>query len=141
MTPQARAGTIGLTGDLGVFTDPAWSQVENRPAVVLYDQVPAGIGFSQKLFELHDELLEKALQLVQECPCLDGCPSCVGPAGENGVGGKQETLSILNILTGEKTPETQYIEKYDQEISAYLSEQTLEKLNLMQIVTWQRRWV
>jgi hypothetical protein len=33
----------------------------------------------------------------------------------------------------EKIPETQYIEKYDQEISAYLSEQTLEKLNSMHV--------
>jgi hypothetical protein len=31
----------------------------------------------------------------------------------------------------EKIPETQYIEKYDQKISAYLSEQIIEKLNLM----------
>lgn len=92
--------------DLGIFADPRAGFAGNLPVVALFDQVPAGIGFSQKLFELHAELLVKALQLVQECPCLDGCPSCVGPAGENGVGGKQETLSILNILTGEKTPET-----------------------------------
>ena len=39
-----------------------------------------------------------------------------------------QTISTVNVV---KTPETQYIEKYDQEISAYLSEQTLEKLNLM----------
>lgn len=39
-----------------------------------------------------------------------------------------QTIATVNM---EKTPETQYIEKYDQEISAYLSEQTLEKLNLL----------
>jgi DEAD/DEAH box helicase domain-containing protein len=66
--------------------------------VVLYDQVPAGIGFSQKLFEIHTELLRRALELVEECECEDGCPSCVGPAGENGVGGKQETIAILEQL-------------------------------------------
>jgi DEAD/DEAH box helicase domain-containing protein len=67
--------------------------------VVLYDQVPAGIGFSQKLFEIHEELLARALELVSECPCEDGCPSCVGPAGENGIGGKQETIEILKAIT------------------------------------------
>jgi DEAD/DEAH box helicase domain-containing protein len=87
------------SADLGMFTDPRAAFAENMPTVVLYDQVPAGIGFSQKLFEMHTDLLARALELVQDCPCLDGCPSCVGPAGENGVGGKQETLAILNRMT------------------------------------------
>jgi ATP-dependent helicase YprA (DUF1998 family) len=52
-------------------------------------------GFCKKLFVLHGELMKPALELVQECECLDGCPSCVGPGGENGVGSKAETLEIL----------------------------------------------
>jgi DEAD/DEAH box helicase domain-containing protein len=84
-------------GDLGVYTDTS-STVFGNPSVVLYDQIPAGIGFSQKLFEIHSELLRRALELVEECECEDGCPSCVGPAGENGVGGKQEALAILKLL-------------------------------------------
>ena len=83
--------------DLGITTDPS-SSVFGHPSVVLYDQVPAGIGFSQKLFEIHADLLKRALELVEECECDEGCPSCVGPAGENGVGGKQETLAILKLL-------------------------------------------
>jgi len=35
---------------------------------------------------------------VSQCECEDGCPSCVGPGGENGYGGKAETLAILNDL-------------------------------------------
>ncbi len=84
--------------DLGVFSDPAWSAAEGMPSVVLYDQVPAGIGFSQKLYEMQDTLLQSALQLVSECGCDDGCPSCVGPGGENGSGGKKETMAILREL-------------------------------------------
>jgi DEAD/DEAH box helicase domain-containing protein len=87
------------TRDLGVHTDPAGA-IHGQPSIVLYDLVPAGIGFSQKLFEIHDELIRRALELVSECPCPDGCPSCVGPGGENGVGGKQEALAILGELTG-----------------------------------------
>jgi DEAD/DEAH box helicase domain-containing protein len=86
------------TRDLGVHTDPAWSAADGQPSVVLYDLVPAGIGFSQKLFEIHDELTQRALELVNECPCEDGCPSCVGPGGENGLGGKAETLAILKAI-------------------------------------------
>lgn len=85
-------------GDLGVFAEPAWAAVNGQPSVVLYDLVPAGIGFSEKLFELHDELIRRAHELVSECACEDGCPSCVGPGGENGYGGKQETLAILEQL-------------------------------------------
>jgi DEAD/DEAH box helicase domain-containing protein len=85
--------------DLGAHTDPAWQPANHLPAVVLYDLIPAGIGFSQKLFEIHDELIQRALELVSVCPCADGCPSCVGPGGENGAGGKIETLEILKELT------------------------------------------
>ena len=84
--------------DLGTLADPAWKPANGQPSVVLYDLVPAGIGFSQKLFEIHDELIQRALELVSECECEDGCPSCVGPGGENGVGGKVETLEILKEL-------------------------------------------
>jgi DEAD/DEAH box helicase domain-containing protein len=90
-------------GDLGLHFDPQADFAEGQPAVVLYDLVPAGIGFSQKLFEIHAELLQKGLELVQECPCEDGCPSCVGPAGENGVGGKAETLALLRELIRKDT--------------------------------------
>lgn len=86
------------SGDLGVHSDPQANFAGGQPAIVLYDLVPAGIGFSQKLFEMHTGLLAQALELVQECPCEDGCPSCVGPAGENGVGGKTETLALLRAL-------------------------------------------
>ncbi|HUI89985.1 MAG TPA: DEAD/DEAH box helicase [Anaerolineales bacterium] len=83
--------------DLGVHTDAAGT-ILAHPAIVIYDQVPAGIGFSQKLFEIHDELMARTLELVSECGCEDGCPSCVGPGGENGYGGKQETIAILKEL-------------------------------------------
>ena len=85
-------------GDLGTHIEPVGTSDFPQPAVVLYDLVPAGIGFSQKLYELHDDLIRSALELVQECACVDGCPSCVGPGGENGMGGKQETIAVLKEL-------------------------------------------
>jgi DEAD/DEAH box helicase domain-containing protein len=84
--------------DLGVHFDPKSPLAEGQPAVVIYDQVPAGIGFSERLFELHDELMARAYELVLACECTDGCPSCVGPAGEGGIGGKRETLALLEAL-------------------------------------------
>jgi len=84
--------------DLGVHADPQSPLSEGRPSVVIYDLVPAGIGLSERLFELHDELIARARDLVAACECADGCPSCVGPAGENGLGGRQEALALLEAL-------------------------------------------
>jgi DEAD/DEAH box helicase domain-containing protein len=81
-----------------VHSDPQSPLADGQPTVVLYDQVPAGVGFSQRLYELHDELMYRASELVTNCDCSDGCPSCVGPGGENGAGGKKETLAILKAL-------------------------------------------
>ncbi len=85
-------------GDLGTHIEPLQSETFPQPSVVLYDLVPAGIGFSEKLFEMHSEILARARELVRDCACEDGCPSCVGPGGENGLGGKTETMAILNLL-------------------------------------------
>jgi DEAD/DEAH box helicase domain-containing protein len=84
--------------DLGSHIEPAESTVFGPPSIVLYDLIPAGIGFSQKLFEIHNEMMARGLELVSQCICADGCPSCVGPGGENGMGGKAEALAILKEL-------------------------------------------
>lgn len=91
-------------GDVGIHSDPQSPLADGQPAVVIYDQVPAGIGFSKRLFELHDELMARAYELVAACECADGCPSCVGPAGAEGLGGKRETLAILEALSTNRRP-------------------------------------
>lgn len=68
------------------------------PTVVIYERTAAGVGFSQKLFELHDDLLASALELVTDCRCKDGCPACVGPPGEIGPDTKVTTRKLLSYL-------------------------------------------
>lgn len=108
-TRSALAGLSYLLGNLAplyLMCDPAdvrvtaeiRSPLTKAPTVVLYETVPAGVGFSQRLFELHHELLASALELVNSCPCEDGCPACVGPAGESGPDTKQTTQQLLTIL-------------------------------------------
>ncbi|MEN8242797.1 MAG: DEAD/DEAH box helicase [Chloroflexota bacterium] len=92
---------MSAPNDLGVHADAQSKLAEGQPAVVLYEQVPAGVGFSERLFELHDEIMLRTYQLVSDCECQDGCPSCVGPGGEQGAGSKAETLAILKMLVGE----------------------------------------
>ncbi|HPH95927.1 MAG TPA: DEAD/DEAH box helicase [Anaerolineaceae bacterium] len=84
--------------DIGVVSDPQSEITAGQPMVAIYDRVPGGIGLSERLYELHPEWTAQALKAVQDCPCLDGCPACVGPAGENMAGGKKETIAILEKL-------------------------------------------
>ena len=87
--------------DLGLHVDPESPLTEGNPAIVLYDHVPDGIGLSAAIFDLHHTLLKSAADLILGCQCDDGCPSCIGPAGEQGVGGKLETLALIRSLLGE----------------------------------------
>ncbi len=84
--------------DVAVHHDPQSPLAAGQPVVVIYDLVPGGIGFSERLFELHDQLISHAHELVAACACAEGCPSCIGPAGEDGRGGKREALAILEKL-------------------------------------------
>ena len=75
------------------------SKDENyEPNIFLYDNYPGGIGFSEPLYGLHKQLISEAVQLIESCPCHEGCPSCVGPVGEVGSRGKEIALSILERL-------------------------------------------
>jgi DEAD/DEAH box helicase domain-containing protein len=85
-------------GDLGIHSDPQSSLAEGKPAVILYDLIPGGIGLSERLYDIHSDLMMRGRELVEACGCEDGCPSCVGPGGEWGSGGKKETLALLKEL-------------------------------------------
>lgn len=86
------------SADLGLHTDPKSPISGGLPVVVLYERFAAGLGFSQHLVEIHHKLIKAAHELVIECPCDAGCPSCVGPGGEGYSGGKKEALEILHAL-------------------------------------------
>jgi DEAD/DEAH box helicase domain-containing protein len=49
-----------------------------RPTIFLYDRFKGGLGFCEKAYALLPKVLRSVLQVIDECPCDDGCPSCVG---------------------------------------------------------------
>ena len=51
-----------------------------QPTIVIYDRYTGGLGFSQRGYELIDDWLEMCKLIVLDCPCVEGCPSCVGLA-------------------------------------------------------------
>ena len=70
-----------------------------EPNIYLYDKYPGGVGLSEPLFRMSESLLEKTQRLIANCPCQNGCPSCVGPIGEIGEKGKEVALEILRRLS------------------------------------------
>ncbi len=74
------------------------SPVTRAPTLVIYERAPAGVGFSARLYELHDTLLAAALELVGDCRCAAGCPACVGPPGDIGPDTKEVTRQLLEIF-------------------------------------------
>jgi DEAD/DEAH box helicase domain-containing protein len=78
--------------------DPAAMKEFFEPNLYLYDAYPGGIGFSEPLYRVHDLLLRRTRELISSCPCEQGCPSCVGPAGTNSERAKEVALAILEKL-------------------------------------------
>ncbi len=66
--------------------------------IFVYDNYPGGIGFSEPLFRMHDDLLAGTRRLIAECDCANGCPGCVGPIGNTGPLAKVAALRILDLL-------------------------------------------
>ncbi|HEY4818564.1 MAG TPA: Zn-binding domain-containing protein, partial [Candidatus Acidoferrum sp.] len=69
-----------------------------EPNLYLFDAYPGGIGFSEPLFRAHELLVRKTRELIAACGCEQGCPSCVGPAGDLAPRAKEAALAILDRL-------------------------------------------
>lgn len=61
--------------DLGGVVD---SQNLGRTTMILYDRYPGGLGYCERGFANMRQVLRICLEMVRDCPCEDGCPSCVG---------------------------------------------------------------
>lgn len=48
-----------------------------RAQIFIYDAYPGGIGIAEKGFSMITELWQATLGVIAECPCQDGCPSCI----------------------------------------------------------------
>jgi DEAD/DEAH box helicase domain-containing protein len=62
--------------DIGGVSTPFHPDT-GQAQIFIYDAHLGGIGIAQKGFEMIDKLWQAALKAVAECPCADGCPSCV----------------------------------------------------------------
>jgi DEAD/DEAH box helicase domain-containing protein len=105
---QGMAHALRTVASLHLMCDPrdlgALGEVRStstrRPTVTIYEVYPGGVGYARRLYELHTSLHADAAELVRECPCVAGCPSCIGPMG--GVDGAKE--ACLRLLSASALP-------------------------------------
>jgi DEAD/DEAH box helicase domain-containing protein len=62
-------------------------------ALFIYDKYPGGTGLSEALGLKAPDLFAAIYKAVTDCPCVSGCPSCVGPGGN-----KAGTVAFLKAL-------------------------------------------
>ena len=116
-------GTIGIfplfalcdRDDIGGIAHTHHSQV-GKSAIFIYDGYPGGVGLAQHGFEIIMELLGRALDLIKNCECDEGCPSCIH-SPKCGSGNKpldkRAAVVILEFLLGQR-PLGQALQPYEQ---------------------------
>jgi DEAD/DEAH box helicase domain-containing protein len=65
------------TQDIGAVVD---AKNLNRDALFLHDRYPGGMGYAHRCLEKFDEIIQTVAEVIRNCRCEDGCPSCVGSA-------------------------------------------------------------
>ena len=80
-TEHAAIGILPLfalcdRNDIGGVSTPLHPDT-GKPQIFIYDAYPGGIGIAEKGFDLVEELWQTTLKAIKECPCQDGCPSCI----------------------------------------------------------------
>jgi len=62
--------------DIGGVSTPLHPDT-GKAQIFIYDAYPGGIGIAEKGFDMIAELWQATLRVIAECPCREGCPSCV----------------------------------------------------------------
>ena len=62
--------------DIGGVSTPMHTDTE-QPTIFIYDGFEGGIGISETLYAMIDKLFTATLQLITNCECAEGCPSCI----------------------------------------------------------------
>ncbi|MFO8007224.1 MAG: DEAD/DEAH box helicase [Candidatus Brocadiia bacterium] len=63
------------TVDIGAVVD---SSNMDSPTLFIFDKYHQGMGFSEKAFDLTEEIMQATADLIHGCECQTGCLSCVG---------------------------------------------------------------
>ena len=62
--------------DIGGLSSPSYGE-NVEPTIFVYDGYEGGIGLAESAYEHLPEIFSSAYELVDACPCEEGCPSCI----------------------------------------------------------------
>ncbi|MFC2063169.1 DEAD/DEAH box helicase, partial [Chloroflexota bacterium] len=62
--------------DIGGVSTPLHPDT-GQAQIFIYDAYPGGIGIAEKGFQLTEKLWRATLRAITDCPCQEGCPSCI----------------------------------------------------------------
>jgi DEAD/DEAH box helicase domain-containing protein len=62
--------------DVGGVSHPSHPDT-GLPTVFIFDGYPGGVGIAEATYTTLHELLEATHAIITDCPCAEGCPSCV----------------------------------------------------------------
>jgi len=62
--------------DIGGVSTPLHPDT-GRAQIFIYDAYPGGIGIAERGFDMVKELWQATLKTITDCPCEEGCPSCI----------------------------------------------------------------
>lgn len=62
--------------DIGGLSSPSFGE-NCEPTVFVYDGYEGGIGLAEKAYEILPDVFSSAHELVRDCGCDEGCPSCI----------------------------------------------------------------
>ncbi len=63
-------------GDIGGLSYTCYPKFK-LPAIFIYDGYEGGIGLTKRVIEIIGDWLMATLRIIDECPCEEGCPSCI----------------------------------------------------------------
>ena len=88
--------------DIGGISSPIHPDT-GQPRVFIHDGHPGGVGIAEIGYERIDELWRATLDVVSQCPCHTGCPSCIQSpkcGNDNHPLDKQVAIILLSALSG-----------------------------------------
>ncbi len=62
--------------DIGGISTPLHPDT-GEPQVFIHDGRPGGVGITEHRYEVIEDLSHATLDVVSQCPCRSGCPSCI----------------------------------------------------------------
>ncbi len=93
--------------DIGGISCPHHEQTDTS-SIFIYDGYAGGAGLTEEAYLLIEKLVSQTLQTITQCPCENGCPSCVHSpkcgSGNRPID-KSASFELLAAIISESAPQ------------------------------------